>query len=408
MTLARLRYLLIAVACAGLACSSGSSSSSSASASSAPAAPDPVRPLTQAEQPTTDGGLAAGNLDGHIQGLEKRVKDRGGDPDDLTSLYEVVSEHQRFSSSVADLTRMLDLAERVVAAAPKVATSYITRASARAAVHRFAAAKEDMDAAVKLGATDDQLDSLRASIAQAEGDLDRALELRHKMSELRPSITNLGTEAVVLAELGRLDDAAALFRRAALEYGNVSAFAIAWLYFQEGAVWERARNLPRARAFYLAAHERLPMFAHAGSHYALLEKSDVSLAILTVVAATSDDPEFEWALAQVLRRNHKDADAHLATARTRYDALTAQLPEAYAEHAANFWLADGGDPQKALLWAKKNLEVRRSAAAYETALLAAIAAKSSADACTFRKGVEQLAHPPEMLTSIAKDACPKP
>lgn len=398
-------------ACGSSSTAPGASASASVSVASVPAPPDSVRPLTQAELPSTNGKIAAGNLDASIAGAESRLKQRGDtDAEALTTLYGLVSEQQRFSSSVAALKRMQDLAERIVAAAPKVAKSYVTRAGARAAVHRFTAAKEDLDAAVKLGAPDDDLDNLRASIAQADGDLEGALALRHKLSEARPNISNLGAEAVLLAELGRFDDAQALFDRAAREYRDVSAHAIAWLFFQQGAVWERARNVPRARAFYRAAHERLPMYAHAASHYALLEKSDASLAILATITATSDDPEFEWAFAQVLRRHKRDAeaDAHLAIARARYDAITAELPEAYAEHAANFWLADGGDAAKALLWAKKNLEVRRSSAAYETALLAAIAAKSTADACTFRKAVDQLPHPTDMLASIAKDACPSP
>lgn len=410
----RTKALCIAalVVTAPLACSSGSTGSPTTSASSiptapAPAPPDSVRPLTQAELPTTDGRITADNLSAVVLSAEQRVA-RGEDADALATLFEVVSERQRFTSSVADLRRLVDLGDRIVAAAPKAAKSFVVRASSRAAVHRFKDAKDDVATAVSLGAQDAQVDGLRAVLVQAEGDLEGALALRHKMREATSDIVTLGAEATILGELGRHDDATALFDRAAREYRGVSAPAVAWLYFQEGAMWERAGNVPRARAFYQAAYERLPIYAHAASHFALLEKTERALQVLGPIVAASDDPEFEWAFAQILRRNKRDADAdaHLAKARARYDEITALLPEAYAEHAANFWVADGADPAKALLWAKKNLEVRRSPAAFEVAFLAAITSKSTADGCAFKAELDKLPHPSESLRAIAKDACP--
>ena len=47
-------------------------------------------------------------------------------------------------------------------------------------------------------------------------------------------------------------------------------------------------------------------------------------------------------------------------AAARYDELIASHPEAFADHAAEFWLAAGADPDKALRLAKMNLEVRNT------------------------------------------------
>ena len=41
-------------------------------------------------------------------------------------------------------------------------------------------------------------------------------------------------------------------------------------------------------------------------------------------------------------------------------SLIARHPEAFADHAAEFWLAAGADPDKALQLAKMNLEVRNT------------------------------------------------
>jgi len=43
-----------------------------------------------------------------------------------------------------------------------------------------------------------------------------------------------------------------------------------------------------------------------------------------------------------------------------YDELVETHPEAFADHAAEFWLAAGADPDKALRLAKFNLEVRNT------------------------------------------------
>jgi hypothetical protein len=47
-------------------------------------------------------------------------------------------------------------------------------------------------------------------------------------------------------------------------------------------------------------------------------------------------------------------------AAARHDELIARHPEAFADHAAEFWLAAGADPDKALRLARKNLEVRHT------------------------------------------------
>ena len=54
-----------------------------------------------------------------------------------------------------------------------------------------------------------------------------------------------------------------------------------------------------------------------------------------------------------------------ARAAARYDELVARHPEAFADHAAEFWLAAGADPHRALSLASRNLEVRQTPRAHE-------------------------------------------
>ena len=47
-------------------------------------------------------------------------------------------------------------------------------------------------------------------------------------------------------------------------------------------------------------------------------------------------------------------------AAARYDELVARHAEAFADHAAEFWLEVGAKPHLALQLARRNLEVRRT------------------------------------------------
>ena len=82
---------------------------------------------------------------------------------------------------------------------------------------------------------------------------------------------------------------------------------------------------------------------------------------------TSDDPDYAAQLARILSQVGRVEEAHewRARAAARYDELLARHPEAFADHAAEFWLQAGADPHQALSLATRNLQVRRTPRAYE-------------------------------------------
>jgi tetratricopeptide (TPR) repeat protein len=351
--------------------------------------------------PTTSGIIATTNLIGDIEDLTRKLEDHPGDLESKRKLVELLAARGQYLGRIADAERAAALAEELVRDAPTQAWAYVARASTRAAMHRFTEALADLAEAEKRGEAN--LIAERAAILEGQGDLDGALALRRKMRE--PDLNALGLEGALVGQLGKTEEAVGLFRRAAAEYRGVSPFPVAWLFFQQGLLWERAGNLARAKAFYAAAHERLPAYAHAAAHLAALEPPAVGIDRLKSIVAASDDPEFEHILVNRLRAHGDvaDADARAAQVRARYAELVDKHPEAYAEHAGWFLLDE--DPQSALALAKTNLAVRRTEKAYQLAMLAAFAAGARAEACTFGQDGAKLPYASEMLRAIAADAC---
>ena len=72
-------------------------------------------------------------------------------------------------------------------------------------------------------------------------------------------------------------------------------------------------------------------------------------------------------------------------ARRRFEALLARHPAAFADHAAEFYLGPGRDPQRAWTWARANLSERGTRRAYELAIRAAEATGRAGEALNLRQ-----------------------
>ncbi|MFM9629201.1 MULTISPECIES: hypothetical protein [Streptomyces] len=77
---------------------------------------------------------------------------------------------------------------------------------------------------------------------------------------------------------------------------------------------------------------------------------------------TSDDPEYASRLALALRDlgRHQEALRWRDRAAERYDDLVLRHPEAYADHAADFWLMVGADADRGIHLALRSLVMRRT------------------------------------------------
>jgi thioredoxin-like negative regulator of GroEL len=136
-------------------------------------------------------------------------------------------------------------------------------------------------------------------------------------------------------------------------------------------MWINNGELDDARASFDAARRLVPAYAPAQGHLAEVEAElgevESAVARLYSLALSSDDPDYAAQLARILEgAGRVDESRHWGRqAAARYDELVASHPEAFADHAAEFWLAAGADPKKALRLARMNLEVRQTPRAYD-------------------------------------------
>lgn len=361
---------------------------------------------------TTDGSIAVANMDAEIESLETARRDErltAGRPHALVDLYLARGQ---FLGRIADYERAEALAEDLVRQAPADPASYLSRAATRSTFHRFPDALADLDRAEELGLRGDRLDSPRAAILQATGRYEEALALRRQLSKARPDLLTLGAEATALGERGETEAAERLFRRAPSGYRDVSPFPVAWLEFQQGLMWMRAGDMARARELFEAARERLPQYAAATGHLGEIEAAlghrDRAIALLGGIAASTDDPDAAGQLARVLAEAGRAAEAAWWREKVaaRYEELLARHPQAFADHAAEFWLgAGGGDPHKALALARKNLDLRRTPASYSLVARAELAAGDALGACQAAESALSLGAAMPPLRDLRDQAC---
>jgi len=325
---------------------------------------------------TTSGGIAVANLNAQIDGLTARLHSAGSTRAAvevltaavLTPLVDLLLLRGQVLGRISDYERAAGLAEALVREAPDDGAAWLARARTQATMHCFAQALADLDAAGRRGADRAALDTERAAILQAVGRCAEALALRRTAVARRPDFTTLGALAVLQAERGLVTEAERLFTEARRRYRSVSPFPIADLDFRRGLMWHGRGQLRAARVWFGAAVRRLPAHAPATGHLAEVDAAlgahGPAIDRLRPLTVSSDDPDYVATLAGVLRSAGRPQEAELwrVTAAARYHELVDRHPEAFAHHAAGFWLTVGGDRSAGLRLLELDRASRRAAA----------------------------------------------
>jgi tetratricopeptide (TPR) repeat protein len=335
-----------------------------------------------AERPFTHGTIALLNLGAQIDALEPQVRRGRATVEVRVGLVELISLRGLMLGRIADYERAEELAYQLVRDAPSDASALVARARTRAGFHRFNDALTDLDRAERLSLDAETANSERAAIFQALGRYDEALALLEETLRRRPSFENLAAMVGLHAERGEIDAAERQYALSRSQYRGVSPIPLALLDFQIGRMWMDQNRLDDARSSFDAARRRMPAYAQAQGHLAEVDAQlgeiDSAVATLQSLAASSDDPDYAAHLARILADAGHDGESRhwRRLAAERYDELLAKHPAAFADHAAEFWLAAGADPDKALRLAKMNLAVRNTPRA-RSLLARAVGAKAS-------------------------------
>jgi tetratricopeptide (TPR) repeat protein len=320
---------------------------------------------------TTSGALALRNLDARIDGLALSTAHGPPPVEQRVALIESLSLRAHVVGRIADAERAAELAERLGRDAPADAGALVARARARSALHRFSDAWQDLDAAQRAGLDPEALEDERAGIDQAVGRYDDALAARRAAAKRHRTFSSLAALAGVHAQRREVDLAERLFGESRGLYRGVSPVPLAMLDFQHGHLWLLEGELARARTRFRSALRRLPGYAPARGHLAQIDAAlgngDAAIVELARLTASSDDPEYAAMLASVLSEagRHAESAPWRAHAARRYEELLGRHEAAFADHAADFWLGVGGDPERAVELARINLDVRRTPRAHE-------------------------------------------
>jgi tetratricopeptide (TPR) repeat protein len=314
---------------------------------------------------TTDGSIALRNLDAQIYGLEAEVAAGYSTAERRLCLIDLLVLRGRTLGRIADYRRAEELANQFVRETGS-AESFLARARIRALFHRFRAALDDLDIAQDLSIDEASAEEERAAIFQGLGRYDEALVLREEAVDRCATFESLAALAGLCAERGEIETAQQLNVDSQSRYRGVSPFPLALLDFQLGHMWMHQGEWKKAQKLLQFALQRLPAYAPAQGHLAEVEAEigDVENAVarLYPLAMSSDDPDYASQLARISQAlgRIEESNQWCRLAATLYDSLVVEYPEAFADHAAEFWLGPGANPDKALELARVNFATRKT------------------------------------------------
>lgn len=343
--------------------------------------PDEYAPPVDDRRSYTSGELAKSNLDGQLNGRRQHLERRGFPGADVEAYVQLLLSRTQFFGTFEDFGN----AEQALASSSDNGVrAALTEARLAAATHRFDDAMELID--------DQDEAELRDTIQLALGSDLRGVASRAELrAEERPNFDNLVSLGAARAALGDFVGADAAMLQALESYRDVSPLPVAWVQFQRGVMWaERADRADYGRVLYEEAVALVPGYVVANVHLAELEweAGDVARAEarLRRIALTTGDPEPSGLLGEILEATDRgeEAEVWIERAESRYDALLSEHPEAFADHAAEFFSGPGGDPERAWALASANLEARADARAMSIALELALATDRRTEVCAIR------------------------
>lgn len=357
-------------------------------------------PRPEVHVATTSEAIARANLDHAIEAEEAAYLERPSAAR-AARIVDARLARAQFYGTFSDFDRAVELAE---AHSEQAAL----RAQLQATLHLFG------EAEATLGGLDPAPTLDLAAVAVALGRHAEVIEaLEAEVDARRDFRSHLLAAAAVSAD-GRFVAADDHFVGALERYRDASPFPVAATRFQRGVMWaEVAGDDALGRRMYERALDALPGYITANVHLAELEwtagQTDAAIARLQAILLTTEDPEPFGLLGEILaeRGEAAAAAALIEEADRRYTSLLARFPEAFWDHASEFYAGPGKDPARALEYAEANLANRPTERAHLLVILAAEAAEDLARACEVAETLaDRRIVTAELAAWIAAAPCP--
>jgi hypothetical protein len=361
--------------------------------------PPPAEPAAPGAPPTTSAAVTLSKLDEEIADIEGRAAT--GDSDAAVALIPRYLTRAQFLGRPSDLVFASAASARVVAARPGEAAVHAARARVLAEIREIPAALKELEEARRLGMKGAEIDHARVSLLLEAGREEEAAAALGAKDD--SPVADLILAGSIEARRNHPADSDRWFELARTRYHDTSPLAVAWMDEERAHAMMLAGDRQHAMEYLAEAVAVVPVYARAVVRLAATQPPDVALALLRPLEKTSDDPEVPAAEADALLRAGKKEEAvdALVVARGRYEQVLKQLPRAFAESAASFFLHGGENPARATELAKADAAQRPTAEAIDLWLRAAQAANRHDEACAAAKRALALAHPTAPLRERA-------
>ncbi|CDM62310.1 MULTISPECIES: tetratricopeptide repeat protein [Rhizobium] len=310
----------------------------------------------------TSGRIALANLSTSIDRLE-RERAAGGSSESLLTLAKLLFLRGDVLGRIEDHDRGESIATEAIDMSSNCARAVYVRAQMAGRFHCFAKAKALLAQALVAGYSRQEIEAARAALLQATGYYNEALVLRERLAKRNPRIDTLASLATLLAEMDQWGRAETYYAAALDADDGASPFPCGQLLFEWGVSSMRRGDLDHAEAVFAALDAVLPAHVPGRGHRAEVAfargKLDLAESLVAPLLEASDDPEYRALYAEILAARGDGRSArHAELAGEAYERLLARRPEAYADHAAAFFMGIGNRPKRAVELALANLRVR--------------------------------------------------
>lgn len=316
----------------------------------------------------TDGEIA---VDNHLNSLARLYQIFEDQPDNLLISGAIINSefiNSQFLGDYASLDRLSDLSKKLLNTNLKSPKAYIQVAQIYASMHQFNICMDYLRKAELLNGNQNEIDYVQMNVLQATAkNRSGVLELRKEKVINSGAPADLISYAALLADDDQIEKANLIYLQALYyKYKNPSPFVPAWICFQIGLLWgeiAKHSNKDLASYWYNKAIAYLPKYTKARVHlaeiYTASGRNELALQTLQPALA-STDPEVSWKISDIYAMDNQPnySAQYLQLTNTLFTNLLERYPLAFADHAAEFYISSGNNPDKAYQLALLNYQNR--------------------------------------------------